>query len=340
MNFAITTGKFWPPHRGHHLMIQTMIDFFGEDGCAIVVSNDSIDDTFRAATFLESKYNVKVSAYPDDLDPMGYDEHGTALNDNYVTSWAHLFKDLYPEVTHFVSTDMYGKIVAEKMSVDWFPVDPDREVFNVSSTMIRNNPEENFKYIMEDAKPLFTTKVAIIGPESTGKSTLVKKLGDHFKCPIVPEYGRIIVEAKGNELTYDDFFKIMYTQETMINEASKHSNGLVISDTDGHVTQLYAKEYLDSYDAARFEFITRNKVKKQNFDLVFSLAPTVPWIDDGTREMPDQKKREEFYNELCTRHAGNVIKITNSNYDFRFNQIKYFIEERLERSKTAKGVLA
>ena len=76
-------------------------------------------------------------------------------------------------------------------------------------------------------------KVAIIGPESTGKSTLAKELAEQFKGTYVPEYAREYVERKGRkELTYDEVCEIAREQIKSISEA-----GFYFFDTELIVTK-------------------------------------------------------------------------------------------------------
>ena len=52
-------------------------------------------------------------------------------------------------------------------------------------------------------------KVGIIGPESTGKSTLARYLAKRYNGLLVPEYAREYVERKGTtEVTYDELCAI------------------------------------------------------------------------------------------------------------------------------------
>ena len=51
-------------------------------------------------------------------------------------------------------------------------------------------------------------KVAIIGPESTGKSTLCTQLAAHYQTLWVPEYAREYLETKGTSYTYDTLLEI------------------------------------------------------------------------------------------------------------------------------------
>ena len=87
-------------------------------------------------------------------------------------------------------------------------------------------------------------KVAIIGPESTGKSTLARELAEQFKGTYVPEYAREYVERKGRkELTYDEVCEIAREQIRSIRpkdglssiSEAVHQAEPVFFDTEGSV---------------------------------------------------------------------------------------------------------
>ena len=51
-------------------------------------------------------------------------------------------------------------------------------------------------------------KFVVVGPESTGKSTLCSQLAEHYHTTWVPEYAREYLEKNGMDYTYDDFLTI------------------------------------------------------------------------------------------------------------------------------------
>ncbi|HEY6977001.1 MAG TPA: AAA family ATPase [Chitinophagaceae bacterium] len=51
-------------------------------------------------------------------------------------------------------------------------------------------------------------KIVVVGPESTGKSSLCKQLAEHFNTLWCPEYAREYLLAHGKEYSYDDLLTI------------------------------------------------------------------------------------------------------------------------------------
>lgn len=299
MTVGITIGKFMPLHVGHELMIEFGIAMCNEFN--IIVSGketDVIPLSVRWA-WVNEKYghlpNVFVHDHTDESPtPINIDEHGTVLDSEYQEYWKNEFTNLVPQATHFVSSDFYGQTMADLLGIEWMPVDPLREMFEISATKIRSNPIKYFQYISNVAKPYFTKKIAIVGPESSGKSTMVKKLAHHYHGNIVHEYGRTLSEAKKNDLTKDDFMQITEGQQALIDIAiSKGKSPYLFIDTEAYVTYLFSKIYLDEYTEEILEY-----GKNQEIDHYIVLAPTVKWVNDGTRILGDQEKRERFFNNL------------------------------------------
>src|SRR5699024_8158459 len=69
-------------------------------------------------------------------------------------------------------------------------IDPQRHFVDISATKIRENPLYYWDYIPTEVKPFFVRTVAILGGESSGKSTLVNKLANMFNTTSAWEYGR------------------------------------------------------------------------------------------------------------------------------------------------------
>lgn len=68
----------------------------------------------------------------------------------------------------------------EHLGIETVLIDPKRTFMNISGGQIRENPFRYWEYIPTEVKPFFVRTVAILGGESSGKSTLVNKLANIF----------------------------------------------------------------------------------------------------------------------------------------------------------------
>ncbi len=87
-------------------------------------------------------------------------------------------------------------------------------------------------------------KVVIIGPESTGKSTLSEQLAKHYNTSWVPEYAREYLLQHGTNYSYDDLLTVakgqLALEESYIEKATPSSKLLFI-DTDQYVMKVWCE---------------------------------------------------------------------------------------------------
>src|SRR6187402_1758917 len=83
-------------------------------------------------------------------------------------------------------------------------------------------------------------KVAIIGPECTGKSELSQYLADHFNTEWVPEYARAYLDKLRRPYTQDDLLKIAHGQLRLEDEYTIDANNFLICDTNLYVIKIWS----------------------------------------------------------------------------------------------------
>lgn len=120
-------------------------------------------------------------------------------------------------------------------------------------------------------------RVAILGAESTGKSTLAEALAAHYGTIWVPEYLREFVETNGRTPRADEQFHIAATQIAREDAAQAQlQDGLLFCDTTPLMTAVYSYHYFTAPDA---ELAALAAERRYDFTLV--AAPTNPWVGDG-----------------------------------------------------------
>lgn len=308
-----------PLHTGHELMIEMAAAEFDE--VTIIISSQLEDPgqtpgLVARATLIGNKYenrNITVKQWVDrSPEILETDRYGTVINNEpFWQYWIKMLNLSVPDLTHIVSSDRYGQELARRLStaerpVEWCPIDPDRELYNISARDIRANPLANWKYISKEFREFYACVVTVIGPESAGKTTLVNDLAEFWGGAAVPEYGRILSEAKQNNLTVDDFIAILHRHESLVKHAIENSpNGMVFVDTERFVTRLYADKYLALSMAAQSRLHHAVTTIRSYSDIIVLVPPVLEWVDDGTRVMSDIAERKDFY-----RHLKNFYMYT------------------------------
>lgn len=156
-------------------------------------------------------------------------------------------------------------------------------------------------------------KIAIIGPESTGKSTLCKQLAEHFNTMWCPEYAREYLNENGIKYSYTDLKKIAEGQLTMEdycvkelnnqyalinNQDSKHSSQLAAHNSQLLFidTNMYVIKVWYEYVFGRCEYFVLDEIAARKYDLYLLCNIDLPWTFDEMREYPDEQPRKELYN--------------------------------------------
>lgn len=300
---SLVIGKFSPPHRGHGLMLQFAANI-SESLTVLVADHSTTPRIWRRRDWIDSYLEENTAMYYDvlqtptpDFGELQYDENRTVINNEpFWNYWIKLVGSIKP-LTHIISSDHYGQELAKRCELEWIPFDPEREMTGMlSASSIRAvNNGYSFKNLLSDkVRRHYTQTICLVGTESTGKTKTAKAISSFFNATYVPEYGRTISEVKGKDLTDEDFEMIRWGQRAMNDVAmSECSRPLVVFDTDMFATYWFKKFYLDKTDDDLLEEATQ-----QGFDKYILLAPTIPWEDDGSRVMMNQKDREQHHDEI------------------------------------------
>ena len=166
----------------------------------------------------------------------------------------------------------------------------------VSASLIRQEPFRHWQHIPQAVRPYYQQRVCVLGPESTGKSTLVEELARRFDTSYISEYGRTYdaLYRQGQDWEDDDFLQLALGHAAISKETSKRAGPLVFEDTDLLQTIVWAKYLLNSVPDELQNLLNH----WQPADHYLLLKPDVEWIDDGTRYSGDNSVREWFFDEL------------------------------------------
>jgi NadR type nicotinamide-nucleotide adenylyltransferase len=131
-------------------------------------------------------------------------------------------------------------------------------------------------------------RIAIIGPECTGKSTLSAALADHFGTSWVPEYARGYIDNLVRPYNESDLITIAHGQLRVEDEFTRLANRLLFCDTNLYVIKVWSEFKYGACDPEILRLIA-----ERTYDLYLLTYVDIPWQEDPQREHPD--KREELY---------------------------------------------
>lgn len=131
-------------------------------------------------------------------------------------------------------------------------------------------------------------RIAIVGPECTGKTDLARFLANHYKTQWVPEFARAYIEGLDREYTEDDLTHIAKGQLALEDTLATNANQFLFCDTNLVVIKIWSEFKYGSCDP---EILTLMNNRK--YDLHLLTDVDLPWEDDPLREHPD--KRHELF---------------------------------------------
>jgi NadR type nicotinamide-nucleotide adenylyltransferase len=187
-------------------------------------------------------------------------------------------------------------------------------------------------------------KIVIIGPESTGKSTLCEQLAKHYNSLWCPEYAREYLVKHGMDYTYDDLLTIArgqieleekITQLAIGNQQSatahspltSHHSPLFI-DTDMYVMKVWCEFVFNKCH----RFIL-DQIKERKYDLYLLCNTDLPWVKDELREYPDPETREKLfyiYKDILVSQSTPWVAISG-NYEKRLQSAIAAVDHLLKK---------
>lgn len=193
-------------------------------------------------------------------------------------------------------------------------------------------------------------KVVIIGPESTGKSTLCELLAQHYGMQWCPEFAREYLITNGTQYTYDDLLTIakgqlamedeyaalVNSQWSMVNERiwvnphallTTHHSPFLFIDTDMYVMKVWCEYVFEKCH----QFIL-DEIVNRKYDLYLLCNTDLPWVKDDLREYPEEAVRKELfaiYKDILINQNIPWVEISGSSYEDRVLMAIAAVEEYL-----------
>jgi len=270
---GLAIGKFYPPHRGHKLLIDTATQQ-SEKTVVIVCAKptDSIPGEARGQWLREIHPHVEVMVIDD-----RYDANDSQVWAENTLRWLGRAPDAV-----FTSED-YGGRYAALMGSHHVSVDQARKRVKISGTAIRNDPFAHWEFLEPPVRGWFTKRICLLGAESTGTTTLAQGLAERLKTNWVEEYGR---EYSARKLNTNDtawrtneFVHIAEKQNQMEDAAARTANRVLICDTNSFVTVLWHRRYMGAH-SLEVEKVSR----AARCDLYLLTGDEIPFVQDGLRD--------------------------------------------------------
>jgi len=325
MSLGFAVGKFYPPHRGHKLLIDEGRRRVDRMVVALAHhESQTIPGELRAAWLREIHPDCEIHLVQDEL---GDDSR----------AWAeftvrHLGRA--PDVVF--SSEAYGPEFAALMSARHVMIDHERMTVPISASRIRASPLDHLEFLEPCVRAYYVKRVVVIGAESTGKTTLARLLAERFETVWVPEFARDHWERKIGKWSpgdpdpswsADEFLEIAIGQQKSEEEAARRANRVLFADTNAFATGTWHERYQRTRDPRVDTVGAHDKV-----DLYLLTAPDVPFVQDGLRDGEHIREWMDarFAAQLAAGKAP-VERLTGA-YPERFERAVAAVERLLDKA--------
>lgn len=152
--------------------------------------------------------------------------------------------------------------------------------------------------------PAQIKKIAIVGPESTGKSTLAEQLATHYTTVWVPEFARGYCESLTHPCNWQDEINMFYGQLALENELLPLASQLLICDTTFLTVKIWSDHVFGKTPVEVLE-----KLPTHQYDLYLLMDIDTPWQDDPLRDFPHLRTHfmDVWHAELKTLQANYTV---------------------------------
>lgn len=333
---ALIIGKFYPPHAGHHFLI----DLAASECRTVTVlvlghprEEASLPMKTRQELLNDRHPGEDVVVLTSECDlPVDY-ESREATHQHARHIWNTLGAQQRRGVDVVYSSEPYGADLAEDLTnlcqaryIDHRMVDQARTAFPVHASSLRRNMAVGWDYLAPATKAHFTKRFVICGAESSGTTTLARGLAERFQTIWVPEWGRMFSEAAGlsHRWTSEDFDLIAGEHLRQEELLARHAGPVMFCDTDAYATAMFHQLYMHAA-ASKFVWTLARGHELQAEAYFITDDNGVAFEDDGYRLFASQRK---WATAWLREHLPHATLVSGAQ-DVRLGEVSSIVEESM-----------
>jgi NadR type nicotinamide-nucleotide adenylyltransferase len=303
---GLVVGKFSPLHRGHQYLIDAalsqcehliLLSYSNPElpGCGADRREQWLRDLYPQTTRLIVNDDWLAEHFGDALVM----PHNDAPDDVHREFVSRLLRDgLKREIDAVFTSEQYGEGFAAYLqkrapvsqTITHVLVDANRAARPISGTAIRQDVHAQREWLDPSVYAFFVERVAILGGESSGKTTLATALATALQTPYCPEYGRELWVERAGRLEYDDMLAIAQTQIEREQRLARRANRYLFCDTTPLTTLFYCHDLFGTSPPELRELADRF------YAHVILCAPDFAFVQDGTRrDMAFRARQHSWY---------------------------------------------
>lgn len=168
-------------------------------------------------------------------------------------------------------------------------------------------------------------KVVVTGSESSGKTELAHRIGQHYGAAVGKEFVRGFAQRLVGKISFEDHGMIAKGQMAAENEAILSTRGpLVVLDTDLVSTVVYCEHYF-----GRCPVWIADQARARLADLYLLMRPDIPWVPDGVRDRGDRRDEMHGLFAATLKSLGARVVEVGGERDARFAVARQAIDSLL-----------
>lgn len=179
--------------------------------------------------------------------------------------------------------------IARALALPYLPVDAGMTVPDSSALLA--DPLSHWEVLPAPARAHFVRRVVLLGPESSGKTTLARELADEYGTAWVPEFLRAYLDAKGTAPEPADLPRVVEGHVAHEAVLARRANRVLFCDTDPLMTAVYSRFYYGEVPQW-----LEDAAGARRADHYLLLNSDVEWVPDPQRDAPHAR---EVIVELC-----------------------------------------
>lgn len=164
-------------------------------------------------------------------------------------------------------------------------------------------------------------KIALTGPESSGKTTLAQHLAAHFGAPCVQEYARLYLDSIARPYDAEDLPLIARGQFGWEQALAVSNPPLLICDTDMFVLQIWSEFKYGHCPPLILQYL-----REARYTAHILCRPDIPWAFDPLREHPEQRETLFDWYLRALQQAGAIFVIAEGTEEQRQQMAEDFIQ--------------
>ena len=239
-----------PPHRGHQYLVEFAHNYV--DNLHVLVCTLSSEPIPG-----ELRYRWMRELFPRDhiihiTEEIPEASRGAPRAEQI---WAESVRDAVDgRVDHVFASESYGSSLAAALGARFVPVDPAREIFPVSASLIRQDPFTYWSYLPEPVRPYFAKRVAVL-TQTEAVHPAPKMLADYCNTVFVNDYARFVLKDHPDLLELGELRRAQRAAEEAL---ARHANRILFCERgETNYEELAKYDMIIAEDSIRGEALSR-----------------------------------------------------------------------------------